>query len=184
MPKILEDTFQKLEKTVSVLAEELTAVRTGKAQPALLENIEVDAYGQKMRLQEVASFSCPGPQVILVQPWDKGLVEAVEKAIRLAPLGLNPSREGEILRVTIPSLSEERRQELTRYIDKSLEEARQAVRNIRQEAMRSIQEMEKEKVLSEDESFREQEGVEASVKKANQLLEEKSDLKRKEILTV
>ncbi len=166
----------KLDKTAKVLEEELAGVRTGRANPALLENLSVEAYGTKMKLREVASVSSSGPQQIVVQPWDPSLLEEIAKSIRSSDLGFNPSVESNILRVSVPPLSDERRQELMKFVGQKLEESRQSVRNIRQDEVKLLSNL-----PSEDERFREKEKIEALVKAANARLEDITNKKREQL---
>jgi len=143
-----------MEKAVEAVRREFTSVRTGKASPALLDTIRVDAYGSKMPINQVASVNAPEPRLLMVQPWDKNLVPVVEKAIRSAELGLNPASDGSVIRVPIPALNEERRREMVRLVHKIAEEGRIAIRHVRQEANKQIRSLEQEHELGEDDARR------------------------------
>ena len=144
-----------MEKAIDAMRREFAGVRTGKASPALLDTIRVDAYGSKMPVNQLATVNVPEPRLLLVQPWDKGLLGAVEKAIRSAELGLNPASDGNVIRVPIPPLNEERRREMVRLLHKIAEEGRIAVRHARQEANKQIRTREQEHELGADEARRE-----------------------------
>jgi ribosome recycling factor len=148
-----------MEKSLDAMRREFNSVRTGKASPALLDMVKVDAYGSKMPLNQVASVSSPEPRMLLVQPWDKGLMGEIEKAIRNAELGLNPANDGNIIRVPIPALNEERRRELVRMLHKQGEEGRIAIRHARQEANKEIKRRQSDNELSEDDAHREMDRI-------------------------
>ena len=149
----------QMEKALEAMRREFSGVWTGKASPALLDVVRVDAYGSKMPLNQVASVSAPEPRMLIVQPWDKGLVPVVEKAIRNAELGLNPATDGGVIRVPIPALNEERRKEMVRMLHRIAEEGRVAVRHARQEANKSLKQQQSDSDLSEDEARRQMDDV-------------------------
>jgi ribosome recycling factor len=144
-----------MEKALDAMRREFGGVRTGKASPALLDTIRVDAYGSKLPVNQVATVSVPEPRLLIVQPWDKGLLSVVEKAIRSAELGLNPASDGNVIRVPIPALNEERRREMVKLLHKIAEEGRIAVRHARQEANKEIKTREQSHEISEDDARRE-----------------------------
>jgi ribosome recycling factor len=144
-----------MEKSLEAVKRDFHSVRTGKASPALLDMVKVDAYGSKMPLNQVASVSSPEPRMLIVQPWDKTLMSEIEKAIRNSELGLNPANDGNIIRVPIPALNEERRRELVRMLHKQAEEGRIAVRHARQEANKEIKRLQADHEISEDDAHRE-----------------------------
>jgi ribosome recycling factor len=145
----------QMDRSIEALRREFNSVRTGKASPALLDMVRVDAYGSKMPLNQVASVSTPEPRMLIVQPWDKGLMGDIEKAIRNSELGLNPSNDGNVIRVPVPALNEERRREMVRMLHKIAEEGRIAVRHARQEANKEIKRLQGEHEISEDDAHRE-----------------------------
>jgi ribosome recycling factor len=142
---------RRMEGAIEVLRKELGGLRTGRASINLLEPIQVSAYGSAMPLNQVGTVGVPEPRLITVQVWDKSLVSAVDKAIRDAGLGLNPQSEGTLIRVPIPELSQERRQELTKVAHKYTEHARVAVRNVRRDGMEHLKRQEKDHEISQDE---------------------------------
>lgn len=147
----IADIKRRMNGALEVLRSELGGLRTGRASAALLEPITVDAYGTKMPMNQVGTINVPDPRMISVQVWDQGLAEAVDRAIRDSGLGLNPQREGSVIRVPIPQLSEERRVELGKVAHKYAEQARIAVRNVRRDGMDTLKKLEKESEISQDE---------------------------------
>ncbi len=146
----LSDITRRMDGAQEALRREFSGLRTGRASASLVEPITVDAYGANMPLNQVATISVPEPRMITVQVWDRGLVAAVEKAIRGSDLGLNPSPDGQLIRVPIPPLSEERRVELAKIASKYAEQGRVAVRNVRRDGMEMLKRMEKASEISED----------------------------------
>jgi ribosome recycling factor len=147
----LSDITRRMDGAQDALRREFAGLRTGRASAALLEPVSVDAYGSAMPLTQVGSISVPEPRMVTVQIWDRSLVGAAEKAIRSAGLGLNPAVDGQLIRVPIPALSEERRIELSRVAAKYGEQARVAVRNVRRDGMEMLKKMEKDNEISKDE---------------------------------
>ena len=150
----LKDIQRRMNGAVEVLRQEFGGLRTGRASTSLVEPVTVDAYGSQMPLNQVASVSVPEPRMLTVQVWDNGMVKAVEKAIREAGLGLNPQTEGNMIRLPIPDLSEERRQELTKVAAKYAEQARVSIRNVRRDGMDLLKRLEKDGEISQDEHRR------------------------------
>ncbi|MCL0102921.1 ribosome recycling factor [Dehalococcoidia bacterium] len=144
----------KMTKAVEVLGREFAVLRTGRASPSLLEHIRVDYYGTPTPLNQLAGISAPEARMLIIQPWDRAIVPAIEKAIIKSDLGLNPSSDGNAIRLVIPQLTEERRKELVKVVRKKVEERRIAVRNIRREALEKLRAMEREKEISQDEEKR------------------------------
>ena len=166
-----------MEKAVEAMRREFTSVRTGKATPALLDTVRVDAYGSKMPINQVGTVSAPEPRLLLVQPWDKGLLKAIETGIANAVLGLNPSNDGNIIRVPIPQLTEERRTDMVKLLHKLAEEGRVAIRHARQEANKELKKKQADHEISEDDSHRQMEQVQKLtdeyIAKIDQLLKSK-----------
>lgn len=148
----LDDLKERMSKSVASVKDEFAGLRTGRASASLLEPVTADAYGSRMPLSQLASVSVPEPRLLSVQVWDQGLAAAVEKAIRDSGLGLNPSREGAVIRVPIPELNEERRRELTKVAHNYAEQGRVAVRHIRRDGMDLLKKLEKDGDMSQDES--------------------------------
>lgn len=174
------------QKVVDHFKEELAQVRTGRATASLVENVKIEAYaGTVLTLKEVASINVPDATSILITPWDKSTLPAIDKALRTIPgASFNPVLERDAVLLPIPPLSEERRHEFVKLVKSKLEESRVAIRNIRQDEMKSLDEMEKNGVISEEERHRTRELVEMEVKKFNELLEEVAKKKEEELLRV
>ena len=147
----LDDIKRRMNGAVEVLRSEFSGLRTGRASAALLDPIQVDAYGSKMPITQVGTVNVPDSRMLAVQVWDQNLVSAVEKAVRDSGLGLNPSNDGNVIRIPIPQLSEERRMELAKIAHKYAEQARIAVRNVRRDGMDKLKRMEKASEISQDE---------------------------------
>ncbi|OGH85599.1 MAG: ribosome recycling factor [Candidatus Magasanikbacteria bacterium RIFOXYC12_FULL_33_11] len=172
------------DKSIDFLKQDISSLRTGRATPALVEDIIVEAYGGKQPLKAVASISVADAKTINVDPWDKGLSQAVESAIRNSDLGINPVNDGKLIRLPLPDLNAERRQELIKVLHKKLENARITLRKIREDVRTEIDKLEKAKEISEDEKFNEQDELEKLVKEYNDKVREIGEEKEKEITTI
>jgi ribosome recycling factor len=146
-----DEVNRRMNGAVTALKAELAGLRTGRASPALLDPVKVEAYGSPMPIEQVGTVSTPEPRLLTVQVWDKGLVKATDKAIRDAGLGLNPQIDGQLLRIPIPELNEERRRDLVKLAHKYAEQGRVAVRNIRRDGMEALKKAEKDHKISQDE---------------------------------
>ncbi len=155
----VKNAKQRMEKSLDATKQEFSSVRTGKANPQLLDSIRVDYYGSKLPLNQVATVSAPEPNMIMVQPWDKNALQPIVKAIQASDLGLNPNSDGSVIRIVIPPLNEERRREFVKVIHKMAEEGKIAIRNIRRDAIEELRKQEKEKDITEDDSHRLQKEV-------------------------
>lgn len=151
---ILSDAEDRMRKAIEALKRELATIRTGRANPILIERLEVNYYGTPTPLNQVAGISAPEPRMLVVQPWDRGAIAAIEKALRTSELGFNPSNDGQVIRIAIPPLTEERRRELVRLARQKVEEGRVSIRNIRRDAVASLKELAKEKLIGEDDERR------------------------------
>lgn len=173
----LQKARQRMDGAIEALRREFAGVRTGKASPALLDTVRVDAYGSMLPLNQVGTVTAPEARMLVVQPWDKSLLKAIEKGLRESDLGLNPSNDGSLIRVPIPALTEERRKEYVRLLHKLTEEARVAVRNVRRDANDEIKHRQKDEGLSEDDIRREQAEVQkltdAYIAKVDELMKHK-----------
>ena len=159
IPEIKKTAEQKMAKSIEALKHELTKIRTGRAHPGILDQVHVDYYGSMVPISQVANVSLLDARTISVQPWEKGMGAKIEKAIRESDLGLNPAAQGDLLRVPMPPLTEERRKELTKVVRHAGEEAKIAVRNLRREANEHLKKMLKDKTASEDDERRAQDEV-------------------------
>jgi ribosome recycling factor len=176
----MSDAFKKdemdrrMKGAVATLKSEFSGLRTGRASPALLDPVTVDAYGSQLPLNQVGNISTPEPRLLTVQVWDKGLAKAVDKAIRDAGLGLNPQMDGQLLRIPIPELNEERRKELAKLASKYAEAARVAVRNVRRDGMEILKRLEKDHKIGQDEQHKQsdelQKLTDAHIKEIDQVL--------------
>jgi ribosome recycling factor len=150
----LRDADAKMQKSVEALAKEVLTIRTGRASPSLVDRIPVEYYGNPTPLNQLATITVPEARLILIQPWDRGIIAAIEKAIQKSELGLNPANDGQLIRIPIPPLNEERRREYVRLVKRYAEGAHIAIRNIRRDQMEKIKALEKEKQISADEGRR------------------------------
>jgi ribosome recycling factor len=181
---VLPAVEKKMKAAAEGLKQELATIRTGRASPALVEHLKVDYAGTLMPLNQLSSISAPEAKLLVIQPWDPGSLHNIEQAILKSDLGLNPINDGRLIRLNIPQLSEERRQELTKIVHKRLEERRIAIRNLRRDALEEIKKAEKNKVISQDESRREQEQLQ-KITDVNILAAEKiAQEKEKELMAV
>jgi ribosome recycling factor len=181
---LLNDTKEKMEKSVQVLKKDLAGMRAGRATPALLDKVLVDYYGVPTPIAQMASVSVPEPRVLVIQPWDKGQVKPIEKAIQKSDLGLNPITDGAIIRLTIPQMTEERRRELVKTVRKKAEECRVAIRNVRRDANDMLKELQKGHEISEDEQKRAQDEVQKLTDKYIKNVDEVSAAKEAEVMEV
>lgn len=179
---ILKDTEDRMQKSVDTIHQELAAIRTGRANPAILDSIKVDYYGSLIPLKQIANVAAPDPRLLVIQVFDKSAVTAVDKAIKAADLGLNPQVDGNLLRLPIPPLTEERRRELVKYAHKIAEDGKIAVRNIRRDANDMIKELEKEHEISEDQSHDSMESIQELTDKFIQEIDELFKKKEQEIM--
>jgi len=180
----LEDIKRRMDGALEALKREFGGLRTGRASTALLEPIKVEAYGQAMPLNQVGTVGVPEPRMLTVQVWDKSMVGAVERAIRDSDLGLNPSTDGQLVRVPIPELSEERRRELSKVAGRYAEQAKVAVRNVRRDGMDLLKRQEKDGDISQDEHKKLGDQIQKITDEHIKLIDEVSDAKEKEIMQV
>jgi len=184
MQAVVKEAETRMQGAIDALTREFAGVRTGRASTGLLEGIRVDYYGTPTPVSQVASLSVPDPKTLLIQPWEPGVLPAIEKAILKSDLGLTPVNDGKAIRLVLPSLTEERRKQLAKAVGKLAEDCRVAVRNIRHEANRKIKALEKDKKVSEDDSRRGQEQVQKLTDRFIQRVDELLRKKEQEILAV
>ncbi|OGF85610.1 ribosome recycling factor [Candidatus Giovannonibacteria bacterium RIFCSPLOWO2_02_44_8] len=173
---------EKLDSLTKYFESDISSLRTGRASPALVESIKVDAYGAINPLKNIASVIVEDAKTLLVQPWDKSLVEIISKAIEMSNIGAHPVVAKDSIRISLPSLTEERRKSLAKILKEKTEETRISIRKVRDEVWKDIQEKEKAKILSEDEKFRLKEEMEKKIKKGSDRLDEIAAKKEKEIM--
>lgn len=177
----LED---KMQKTINVIKEDLNSIRAGRANPAMLDKITVDYYGSTTPLKQIASVSAPEPRMIIVQPYDKSAMQAIEKAIMISDLGINPSNDGKVIRLNIPMLTEERRRDLIKLAKKTSEDGKIAIRNERRDANDAIKKLQKDGELTEDDLKKAQDEVQKMTDKFIQLIDDLLAKKEVEIMEV
>lgn len=182
--EIISGKRAELEQAMGHLKHELGKIRTGRANPSIVEDIMVNYYGTKTPLKQMAAINAPEPRQITVQPWDRSALSAIEGAIRESDLGFNPVNDGLLIRITIPMLTEERRRELVKVLNQKAEEGRIAVRNIREDAWKEIQEAEKEGLMAEDDKFKGKEKLQELIDEYNKKIEDLRAKKEGEIMTV
>ena len=180
----LADLKRRMQNSIQSLRHELNGLRTGRASASLIEPVHVDAYGQSMPISQVATISIPEPRLIAVQVWDKAMVGAVDRAIRDANLGLSPNVEGQVLRIRIPELNEQRRKDLVKVAHKYAEDARIAVRHVRRDGLDTLKKLLKDKAISEDDEKRHETEVQKATDQAIVELDQVLVTKEKEIMQV
>jgi len=181
---LTKDLRRRMDGALEVLKKEFAGLRTGRASASLLDPVQVEAYGNVMPLNQCGTINVPEPRMIVVQVWDKGMVKAVEKAIRDAGLGLNPQSDGQMVRVPIPDLNEERRKELVKVAAKYAEQARVSIRNVRRDGLDTLKKQEKDGEISQDEQRRLQTEIQGLTDDLIKKVDEANVAKDKEILQV
>jgi ribosome recycling factor len=174
----------RMEKAVDDFRKELATIRTGRANKTLLDNVRVDYHGAPMPVEQLGTMTVPDPTMIVIAPWDPSAVALIDKAIRTADLGLNPTNDGKVVRVPIPSLTEERRKDLVKQLHKVLENHRTAVRNIRRDLKEAIEKLEKDKKISEDDKKRSLDELEKLSHAETKKIEDLSAAKEKEVMQI
>lgn len=178
----LHTTEEKLKKSIEALMREFSEVRTGRASPHLVEGLHIDYYGTPTLLKQLASISVPDAHLITIQPWDKAAIPEIEKAIAKSSLGINPSNDGKVIRLAVPQLSKERREDLVKVIHGMAENGRVSLRTIRRDAKEAIEKLEKDKLIPEDDKFRGIDELQKIVDKYMAKVEELLKAKEKEVL--
>ena len=177
-----KNTEERMKKALVALQHELMGIRTGRASPSLLEGMKVEYYGSMVPLQQVATIAVPEARMITIQPWEKQMISVIEKTILKSDLGLTPASDGHVIRLPIPSLTEERRKALVKLVKRMAEESRVAVRNIRRDANAALKEVEKKGEISEDESHKAQDNIQELTDTYIDLVDETLEKKEKEIM--
>ena len=181
---VLKELEQKMKASAEHFRKDLTKLRTGRANLTMFEDIRIDYYGSKTPISQVATLGIPDPTLISVQPWDPTFLEAIDKAIRAADLGLNPINDGKTLKIPIPPLDEDRRREIAKRIKGMMEDEKTALRNMRREAKEDIEELEKEKLITEDDKFWGYDNLQKITNENTEKIEEMAKAKEKEILEI
>src|SRR5215471_13521159 len=181
---VMDDCADKMRKAVTHVQLEFASVRTGRASSGLVEKLKVDYYGSEVPLQQLAGFGVPEPRVLAITPYDKGAIKAIEKALQSSDLGINPSNDGQVIRLTFPELTEERRRELVKIVRNRAEEGRVAVRNIRLDARHELEKLEKDHEISEDDLDRSEKDLEKRTHEVVAEIDEMLKHKESELLEI
>ena len=181
---VMGDAEVRMGKAIDALRRDLATIRTGRASPSFVERLPVDYYGSSTPLNQLAGISVPEPRMLVIQPWDRGSMAAIEKAIRKSELGLNPTNDGQIVRIAIPPLTEERRKQLVKLVHGHVEEGRVALRNIRRDAMAHVKELLAEKLIGEDDERRAEQQVDELTRRYVSDAERVGKAKEQEVLEV
>ena len=181
---VLADAESRMSKAMEALRRDLATIRTGRASPSLVDRLTVEYYGAPTPLNQLASISVPEPRLLVIQPWDRGTMGAIEKAIQKSELGLNPSNDGQVIRLAIPPLTEERRKQLVKVVHSHVEEGKVAVRNIRRDAMAQVRELMNERLISEDDERRAEHQVDDLTKRFIDEADKIGKAKEHEVLEV
>jgi ribosome recycling factor len=181
---VLAETEDRMKKSVESLQVDLKGIRTGRASPALVERLRVDYYGTPTNLIELASISAPEPQLLTIRPWDANSLKDIERAILQSDLGLTPTNDGKLIRLSIPPLTEERRRDLTKVVTKRVEEARVSIRNCRRDGLNDLRELEKEKLVSEDDFYVGKDDLQELTDKYIEIVDEIGQAKEQEIMEI
>jgi ribosome recycling factor len=181
---VMDDADVRMGKAIDALRRELASIRTGRASPSLVERLSVDYYGSSTPLNQLAGISVPEPRLLVIQPWDRGSMGAIEKAILKSELGLNPSNDGQVIRIAIPQLTEERRKQMVKLVHGHVEEGKVALRNIRRDAMANVKELLAEKLIGEDDERRAEQQVDELTKRYVNEADKVGKSKEQEVLEV
>ncbi len=181
---IVMEAEEKFEKSVEVLKEDLLQVRAGRANPHVLDKVRVDYYGTPSPISQVGNIAVQDGQCLVISPWDKSLLKEIEKAIQISDIGINPTNDGNVIRLVFPTLTEERRKEIVKQVKKMCEESKVAVRNIRRDCLDTLKKMNKNKEMTDDEYSNYEADIEKAVAKAIAEIDKANENKEKELLTV
>jgi len=181
---VLVDVSKKMDRTLEAFKRDLTQLRTGRATSALVENIDVDYYGNMTPLKQIASISVPDARAIMIQPWDSASLREIEKSLMTSEMGFNPSNDGATITVPVPKLSQERRQEMVKILKRKIEDGKVSVRNVRRDGLETLRKLEKDKSISQDDNRRAQEQLQKTTEGHTKQLVETGSAKEAEILQV
>ena len=181
---VLEDTDRKMDRYIDALKRDLNTLRTGRATPSLIENVQVDYYGVPTPLKQIASISAPDARAIQVQPWDKGSLRDIEKSLMKSEMGFNPSNDGNIITVPIPQLNQERRQDMVRLLKRKLEDGKISIRNVRRDSLETLRRLERDKLISQDENRRAQDRLQKTTDEHTKSIDQVGASKELEIMQV
>ncbi|MEA2574490.1 MAG: ribosome recycling factor [Chloroflexia bacterium] len=181
---VQRDAEDRMKKAIEALRRDLQTIRTGRATPALLDRVTVEYYGTPTPLNQLATIAAPEPRLLTVKPWDKGVLSIIEKALQKSEMGFNPSNDGQLIRIPIPALTEERRREMVKMVKHKVEECRVAIRNVRRDVLHDLKEMESEKMISEDDHKRANEKIDTLSHKYVAEADQVGEAKEHEVLEV
>ena len=181
---VMDDAEVRMGKAIDALQRDLGSIRTGRASPSLVDRLTVDYYGSSTPINQLAGISVPEPRLLVIQPWDRGSMAAIEKAILKSELGLNPTNDGQVIRIAIPALTEERRKQLVKLVHGHVEEGKVALRNIRRDAMTHVKELMNDKLIGEDDERRAEHQVDELTKRFVNEAEKVGRSKEQEVLEV
>ncbi|PKB79997.1 MAG: ribosome recycling factor [SAR202 cluster bacterium Io17-Chloro-G9] len=181
---VLAEVDRKMDQSIEAFKRDLTTLRSGRATPALIENVSVDYYGVATQLKQLASISAPDARAILVQPWDKQALREIEKSLQKSDMGFNPSNDGNNITIPIPPLNQERRQELVRLLKRKLEDGKVSIRNVRRDGLEGLRKMEKDKVISQDQNRRAQDQLQKATDSHTKVIDQVATAKEAEIMQV
>ena len=182
--EILDSAKERMDKSIVVYQNNMAAIRAGRANPRLLDRITVDYYGTPTPLNQIGNVSVPEARMIVIKPWEKNMLKAIEKAIQTSDLGLNPNNDGEVIRLIFPELNAERRKDLTKQVKKGAEEAKVAVRSIRRDAIEQVKKLKKDSLITEDDQRKAEEDAQKLTDKAIKEIDNVAAAKEKEIMEV
>ena len=181
---VMDDAETRMGKAIHALKRDLSSIRTGRASPSLVERLPVEYYGSSTPLNQLAGISVPEPRLLVIQPWDRGSMAAIEKAIMKSELGLNPSNDGQVIRIAIPALTEERRKQLVKLVHGHVEEGKVALRNIRRDAMANVKDLMTEKMIGEDDERRAEQQVDELTRRFVGKADDVGKAKEQEVMEV
>ena len=184
MEAVLAEAERKMGQSIEAMRRDISTLRTGRATPALIEDLSVDYYGSPTPLKQIASISAPDARAIMVQPWDRQALRDIERSLTQSEMGFNPSNDGNVITVPIPPLTQERRQEMVRLLKRKAEDSKVAVRNVRREGVDSLRKMERDKSISQDENRRSQDSLQKTTDAHIKAIDEVSATKEAEIMEV
>ena len=179
--EVITDFEHKMKKTIEATSREFSTVRTGRAHTSLVEGIKVDCYGTSMPIKQLASIATPEPRLIVIQPWDKSVTGDIEKAVLASNLGITPNSDGKVIRISVPSLTQERREELSKVVKKIAEEGKISLRTARRVSNENVEKLEKDKIATEDDKFKAKDDIQKMLEKYSKEIDDNLTHKEKEI---
>jgi ribosome recycling factor len=184
IPELIKDAEHRMTKAVDAAQHDFSTIRTGRANPIILDGVQVEYYGTRTPLNQLAGVSAPEPRMLVITPWDKGSISAIEKAIMNSDVGITPQSDGNVIRLNVPYLTEERRKEFIKILHKKVEDHKIAVRNIRRDSNEHLKDLEKKKEISEDDNKRAQDQIQKLTDKYTEQIEQHAKIKEAELMEV